>query len=132
MKVYLKGRSLRDYALFVVEINVALRISDLLKLTWADVLNKNNESFKSIKIIEGKTKKKRDIQLNKTSQKAFRELLDSLDIYDMDDYVFQSREGDNQPLTRQQSLNILKDSAAAVEIKENVGTHTLRKTWGYY
>ena len=50
----------------------------------------------------------------------------------MDDYVFQSREGDNQPLTRQQSLNILKDSAAAVEIKENVGTHTLRKTWGYY
>ena len=39
----------------------------------------------------------------------------------MDDYVFQSREGDNQPLTRQQSLNILKDSAAAVEIKENVG-----------
>ena len=66
------------------------------------------------------------------SQKAFRELLDSLDIYDMDDYVFQSREGDNQPLTRQQSLNILKDSAAAVEIKENVGTHTLRKTWGYY
>ncbi len=132
MKVYLKGRSLRDYALFVVGINVALRISDLLKLTWADVLNKNNESFKSIKIIEGKTKKKRDIQLNKTSQKAFRELLDSLDIYDMDDYVFQSREGDNQPLTRQQSLNILKDSAAAVEIKENVGTHTLRKTWGYY
>ena len=55
MKVYLKGRSLRDYALFVVGINVALRISDLLKLTWADVLNKNNESFKSIKIIEGKT-----------------------------------------------------------------------------
>ena len=132
MKVYLKGRSLRDYALFVVGINVALRISDLLKLTWADVLNKNKKSFKSIKIIEGKTKKKRDIQLNKTSQKAFRQLLDSLDIYDMDDYVFQSREGDNQPLTRQQSLNILKDSAAAVEIKENVGTRTLRKTWGYY
>ena len=97
MKVYLKGRSLRDYALFVVGINVALRISDLLKLTWADVLNKNNESFKSIKIIEGKTKKKRDIQLNKTSQKAFRELLDSLDIYDMDDYVFKSREGKNRP-----------------------------------
>ena len=38
MKVYLKGRSLRDHALFVVWINVALRISDLLKLTWKDVL----------------------------------------------------------------------------------------------
>lgn len=132
MKVYLKGNSLRDYALFVVGINVGLRISDLLKLTWADVLNKNKKSFKSIKIIEGKTKKKRDIQLNKTSQKAFRELLDSLETYGMDDYVFKSREGDNQPLTRQQALNILKDSAAAVGIKENVGTHTLRKTWGYH
>lgn len=58
MKTYLKGRSLRDHALFVVRINVALRISDLLKLTWADVLNKNKKSFKSIRIIEGKTKKR--------------------------------------------------------------------------
>ena len=132
MKIYLKGKSLRDHALFVVGINVALRISDLLKLTWSDVLNKNKKSFKSIKIIEGKTKKKRDIQLNKISQKAFRELLDSLETYGMDDYVFKSREGDNQPLTRQQALNILKDSAAAVGIKENVGTHTLRKTWVYH
>lgn len=56
-----------------------------------------------------------------------RELLDSFDIYGMDDYVFKSREGENRPLTRQQSLNILKDSAAAVGIKENVGTNTLRK-----
>lgn len=132
LKVYLKGRSLRDHALFVVGINVALRISDLLKLTWADILNENRKSFRSIKIIEGKTKKKRDIQLNKTSQKALRELLDSLDTYGMDDYVFKSREGENKPLTRQQALNILKDSSKAVGVKENVGTHTLRKTWGYH
>ena len=79
LKVYLKGNSLRDHALFVVGINVALRISDLLKLTWADVLNENRKSFRSVKIIEGKTKKKRDTQLNKTSQKALRELLESLD-----------------------------------------------------
>lgn len=29
MKIYLKGKRLRDYTLFVVGINVALRISDL-------------------------------------------------------------------------------------------------------
>ena len=50
----------------------------------------------------------------------------------MNEYIFKSREGENSPLTRQQTLNILKDSAAAVGIKENVGTHTLRKTWGYH
>ena len=70
----------------------------------------------------------RDIQLNKTSQKVFRELLDSLETYGMDDYVFKSREGDNQPLTRQQSLNILKDSAASVGIKESMSyMSTLQK-----
>ena len=34
MKNYLKGKNIRDYALFVVGMNVALRISDLLGLTW--------------------------------------------------------------------------------------------------
>lgn len=37
MKIYLKGKSLRDYTLLVVGINVALRISDLLALTWDDL-----------------------------------------------------------------------------------------------
>ena len=50
----------------------------------------------------------------------------------MDDYIFKSREGDNKPITRQQALNILKDAAEAIGVEENVGTHTLRKTWGYH
>jgi hypothetical protein len=50
LKVYLKGRNVRDHALFVVGINVALRISDLLKLTWKDVLNEKGKGFKSIKV----------------------------------------------------------------------------------
>ncbi len=33
MKDYLKGKYIRDYTLFVMGINVTLRISDLLKLT---------------------------------------------------------------------------------------------------
>lgn len=33
MKSYLKGKNGRDHALFVVGINVALRITDLLALT---------------------------------------------------------------------------------------------------
>lgn len=45
----------------------------------------------------------------------------------MDDFIFKSREGENKHITRQQALNILKDAAEAVGVKENVGTHTLRK-----
>lgn len=132
MKVYLKGQVLRNYALFTVGINIALRISDLLELTWNDVLNENGRGFKSIKLKEGKTGKNRDIKLNKMAQKALKELLDSLEAYDMDDFILKSREGENRPISRQQALNILKDAAEAVGIKENVGTHTLRKTWGYH
>lgn len=130
MKKYLKGKNIRDYALFVVGINIALRISDLLNLTWKDVLQDNK--FKTVSIKEGKTQKTRNIKLNKSAQKALEELLNSLEAPDINDYIFKSREGDNKPITRQQALNILKEVAEAVGVEENVGTHTLRKTWGYH
>ena len=60
MKTFLKRQNIMDYILFVIGINVALRISDLLTLTWNDVLNDNKKIFKSIHLVEGKTNKKRD------------------------------------------------------------------------
>ncbi|WP_130808278.1 tyrosine-type recombinase/integrase [Senegalia massiliensis] len=132
MKNYLKGKDIRDYTMFVLGINIALRISDLLNLKWSDVLKENKRSFKEVNLIEKKTKKERKIKLNKTSQKALRELLNNSDTLSMDDYIFKSREGNNKPLTRQQALNILKNGAKVVGIEDNVGTHTLRKTWGYH
>lgn len=134
VKKYLKGKNMRDYALFCVGANVALRISDLLRLTWGDVL-KDGKTFKAINIKEGKTQKTRNIKLNKAAQKALEELLEDLDACNMHDYIFrsrESREGKNKPISRQQALNILKDAAEAVGVEENVGTHTLRKTWGYH
>ena len=65
----------------MVGINVALRISDLLTLTWYDVLNDNRRTFKSINLREGKTKKKRNIELNKASQKVLSELKKSFGAY---------------------------------------------------
>lgn len=131
MKSYLKGRNLRDYTLFVMGINVALRISDLLDLKWKDVL-KTPKKFKEINLLEGKTKKERQIQLNKVSKNALKEYLTSLEEFSMDDYLFKSREGQHKKLSRQQALNILKEAANAVGIDDNVGTHSLRKTWGYH
>lgn len=132
MKTYLKGKDLRDYALFVVGINVALRISDLLEWTWEDVFTQNCRDFKLIKLKEGKTNKERVIKLNRTAQKALSNLFNSLDDQDIGNYIFKSREGQYKPITRQQALNILKEAARSVGIKENIGTHYLRKTWGYH
>ena len=47
-----------------------------------------------------------------------------------DDYLFPSRKGD-KPITRVQAYRILNDVAEKLGIEE-VGTHTLRKTFGYW
>lgn len=131
MKTYLKGKSPRDAALFVVGINVALRITDLLNVRWRDVLD-DKQHFKPLTLVEQKTGKERRIHLNKPSQKALRDLQAALPTVSLDDYLFQSREGHQKPLSRQQALVILKNAAQAVGIKDNIGTHSLRKTWGYH
>ncbi len=41
-KYYLEKKQYRNYALFVVGINTALRISDLLSLEWRDVFDSSN------------------------------------------------------------------------------------------
>ena len=132
IKKYLKGSNLRDYTLFVVGVNVALRITDLLKLRWGDVLEPNLKNFKDIRIKEGKTKKPRQIKLNKAAQSALMELLESIGYVDMDEYIFKSREGANKQITRQQAQNILKGASSALKIEGSIGTHSLRKTWGFF
>ncbi len=62
---YLTKSHFRDYALFVIGINTALRISDLLRLRWRDVYDAQTRRYKNhIDIYEQKTKKHAVIALN--------------------------------------------------------------------
>lgn len=124
LKKYLRGQNLRDYLLFVLGINSGLRISDLLKLTVEDVRDKDR-----IIIREQKTGKMKDFPLGESSKKAIQEYLKSTGV--KDGYLFVSRKGVN-PITRIQAYRILNEAAQRVGIKEAVGTHTLRKTFGYH
>ncbi|WP_129600365.1 site-specific integrase [Anaerophilus nitritogenes] len=132
VKIYLRGKDIRSYAMFIVGINVALRITDLLSLKWKDVFKENKKTFKDVEIYEGKTNKYRKIKLNKSARKALKELSESMEYIHMENFIFKSREGENKPITRQQALNILKDASNSVGVRENIGTHSLRKTWGYH
>lgn len=131
MKKVLLGNSVRDYCLFVVGINFALRISDLIKLKWSDVLKENKTTFKNLRIREGKTKKPREIRINKNSKKALEQLRKHYGSTNLEDYIFKSREGGNKPISRQRATQIIKDATRAVEIEENINTHSLRKIWGW-
>lgn len=111
----------RDYILFLIGINTGLRISDLLKLKVSDVLKKDKVIVK-----EGKTDKKRVIHLKKinTELQAYAKSVNSI-------WLFPSRKGD-KPITSTQAYRILNKASAMVDITEGIGTHTLRKTFGYW
>lgn len=130
MKKILKAGNIRDYALFVLGINSGLRISDLLQLTVGDVMQDNGAIRDRISLREQKTGKVKEFPLGATTIKALKEYLSTRPAK-QDEVLFPSRKGQGA-LTRQQAYNILNDAARAVGIQEAIGTHTLRKTFGYW
>lgn len=129
MKKILRANNLRDYCLFVLGINSGLRISDLLTLQISDVCDEKRKIKDRISIREKKTNKLKDFPLGETSRKALKEYLDRID--NPGQALFASRKG-SKPITRQQAYRILNDAARAIGIKEKIGTHSLRKTFGYH
>lgn len=112
----------RDYILFLVGINTGLRVSDLLKLKVKDVRKK-----KKIVVREGKTEKARIIYLDN----IYDELNAYIKTLEGTEWLFPSRKGD-QPITRIQAYRQLNKAARMVDISEGIGTHTMRKTFGYW
>lgn len=123
IKKYLATKSMRNYILFSLGINVGMRVGDLLKLKKKDI-----SDVKYIKIIEEKTEKEKKFII---TPKIRTEL--TLYTCDMgvDDYLFKSRNG-YKPISRQQASNIIKDIKREFKIEYRINTHTLRKTFGYH
>ena len=123
MADYLKNRNLRDYVMFMFGIYTGLRISDILKLRVRDVRDKE-----SIYIREMKTDKEKKFNINPELKPIIREYIKDKKDYE---YLFKSRQDKNKPISRQQAYHVLNSAADALGISR-VGTHTLRKTWGYH
>lgn len=119
---YLLSRGKRDWLLFVAGCNSGLRISDLLKLRAGDVRGVH------LVLVETKTKKRKFIRINPKLGRAFKEYAG-----DLDDrvFLFQSREGVNKPMTRVRAYQVLREAAERHGLP-HIGTHTLRKTFGYH
>lgn len=128
MKRILKGR---DHLLFVLGINSGLRISDILKMRVRDVIDENGKPRSFYELREQKTGKAKRFPFGKNVQKAISDYLNGYD-GDMNRYLFVSRKGENQPITRQHAWLVINEAAKAVGIKDKIGTHTLRKTFGYH
>ena len=124
IKSYLKQNGSRDLLLFTMGINTGLRISDLLKLKVIDVRNKSH-----VEIKEQKTGKIKRFPLLGNLQS----MLDEYTKGKLDnEFLFRSREGANRPITRVMAYLIINEACQKAEITDSIGTHTLRKTFGYH
>ena len=130
-----KGLNLRNYCMFILGINIARRIGDLVNLKIKDIayLNDNNIIFKEwIEIKEQKTDKWASFQIHPYVQEGLKEYFNTLPSLNSDMYIFKSREGENKPITTKRALQVIKDMASACDIKGNIGTHSMRKTKAYH
>lgn len=151
IEVILKSQSMRNYILFRLGIYSGLRISDILKLKVKDLRNQDYFILK-----EKKTGKPKRLKI-KPELKV--ELNDYIKDMDDKDFVIGSREykntiiitnrvkkdgkyrnvnetiknvASNSPLNRAQAWNIINNVAKEVGITESIGTHSLRKSFGYH
>ena len=100
-----------------------LRVSDLLTLTWNQVLS--NDEFV---VIEKKTAKRRVIRINAGFKAHAMDCYKALNIKDINEPCFLNRYGDVI------SLQMINRSLKAIKVKyqvkiNNFSTHSLRKTW---
>jgi len=114
----------RDYLLFIAGINTGLRISDLLKLKVSDVKDKSHIEFR-----EAKTGKSKRFYINPALRKHLDKYIENMPA---DKFLFCSREGENKPLTRIQAYRIINVAVKSTGLYDKIGTHTLRKTFGYW
>lgn len=116
----------RNYALFVVGINSALRAGDLLGLKVGQV--RHIKPGEVLTVREEKTEKLRMVVVNEAMAEAIWKLVTNSGKAD-DEFLFTGLRGQ---LTVQYLNRLVKEWCANVGLKGNFGSHTLRKTWGYH
>lgn len=120
---YLREKSDRNALLFLCGIYSGLRISDIRTLRVRDVRNKER-----IIIREQKTEKERRFVIHPRLKRELAKYVSDKKDYEV---LFKSRKGKNRPISRQQAYNILRDAGDKFGL-ELIGTHTMRKTFGYH
>ena len=119
---YLAKKSKRDLLLFTIGTNCGLRISDIVALNVGDVRNKSH-----IRIVEKKTGKYKSFPINSKLKPMFEEYTKGKR---SDEALFKTRFQNR--MDRFTAYRIIRKSCKLAGLPEKVGTHTMRKTFGYH
>jgi integrase len=121
-----KDENYKFCLLISIGVFTGLRISDLLTLTYSDLLN--NETFS---LREMKTKKQRSIKVNKDLKEIVSRIISKSNITNLNQLIFINKYGTKS--IDKSYVNVkLKELVKKYRIKldGNVSTHTFRKTLG--
>lgn len=126
---YLEKHNKRNRLIFTFGCNTGLRVSDIIGLNVEDVEGKNY-----IEIKEKKTKKYKKIPLNRKLKGLIKDYLENERIktysLEREEPLFVGKK--HKRLDRSQVYRFIKETCKHLGITVNVGTHTMRKTFGYF
>lgn len=122
IEILLAKQGLRNLLLFTIGTNCGLRISDILNLNVDDVRNKDY-----ISLVEKKTGKHKRFPINAKLKPLLEKFTQNRTA---DEPLFLSKF--NNRMERTQCYRIINEACKSAGINYKVGTHTMRKTFGYH
>ena len=135
IEYFTQRKNWRDLLFFVIGISSALRASDIAKLNISDFFRPDGEFRTELMLIEQKTGKKRTIATRITDQMKdilLKWMEASGQEFGYNDFVFQSQRIGNNHIDPNSYYDILKSACAKLNLPYHIGTHTMRKTFGYW
>lgn len=138
---YLRQWDKRYFMMFEFGIYTGLRISDILALTYGDIIEQYTSGRRRwkehIELLEIKTGRRRMIPLRDTSlgNLVARELK-PITQWNLEEPIVVStrrnHDGSRRAIGRWQAHYVLRKAARECGVLGHIGTHTLRKTFGYH
>ncbi len=128
MYTILNQKDIKYGLLLKFGLNTGLRISDILPVKLKDVCTDNGNFHDYFKLNEKKTGKAKKIKINTALRKEIETFVKA-EKPASGSYLFSNGKG--MHIGRVQAYRVLKEAAEYADI-ENFGTHSLRKTWGYW
>ena len=124
----------RNKMLFLIGINLGIRASDLCSLRYSFFMN-NDKTFKEFYTLQPKktrkTKKFVKLYFNQVVKKAIADYIEEYPFDDMEEFLFKSRKG-NSSISEHTLWDITSKTAIEAGIERNIGSHSLRITFGRF
>lgn len=139
MDYFTENGQLRDKAVFSVQRWAGYRISEVLSLRVKDVFYERPDG--SVGVVDRIHVKRQNMKDSKKSRRVIvrsqlkEDLMDYFQQFStekdfsFDWFLFKSREGENKAISYTQAYRIVRKAYKELEIRENVATHSFRKTF---